>query len=77
MNNVLLNLGNYSDPKLAAAVYNFFAKKLFGKYSFLNEVSLADVNWKLVNSVKLCLRVVKNLSKHGLQDDAAKLMEEI
>jgi hypothetical protein len=75
INKTQLNLGNYSDPKIAAKVYNYFAKKLFGKFALLNKkVRVTKALLALVDFYKLCQRAIKNLIKHNLQHEAEKLM---
>ena len=41
-NNQLLFLGAFNEEKIAAAAYNFYAKKYFGGYAVLNNVPEAD-----------------------------------
>lgn len=38
VNDNLIHLGNFIDPKVAALKYNEAAKKYFGEYSYINEV---------------------------------------
>jgi hypothetical protein len=68
-----LNLGNYSDPRLAAVIYNIFARKLFGKYTTLNRVKITKNELAQVNLSKLCKRASQNLLKHDKYSYAEKL----
>lgn len=70
---VLLNLGNYPDPQVAATVYNNFAKRLFGEFTNLNQVEVTKHDLAQVNFEKLNNNARLNLIKHGKTDDAAKL----
>jgi hypothetical protein len=71
---VLLNLGNYSNPELAAVVYNVFARHFFRKFANLNKVKVTKAELAQVDFGKLKKRVIKNLNKHGRFDVAEKLM---
>ncbi len=73
VNGVLLNLGNYSDPKIAAATYNVYARLLFGKFVNLNKVDVTKSELARIDFVKLDRNARKNLIAHGKIVDANKL----
>ena len=47
-NNQLLFLGAFNEEKIAAAAYNHYAEKYFGKYAVLNDVPKTDFQNKRV-----------------------------
>lgn len=71
---VLLNLGYYDNLRVAAVVYNVYARWFFGRFANLNKAKVTKAELSQVNFQKLNRNARKNLTKHGLLNDVAKLV---
>ncbi|MEI7845425.1 MAG: hypothetical protein WCK35_06445 [Chloroflexota bacterium] len=66
LDGLLLNLGNYSDPHIAATVYNIFSHSLFGRFANPNIIEEPINGLSQVDLKKLYRRIFHNLLKHGI-----------